>query len=282
MRVLIDGEAVDPARATLSVFDQTILRGAGCFEAVRAYGGVPFEVDRHLDRLFHSARSLEVPLPSPADLRAWIDDVAAYGGDCIVRVLATPGASDPALAAPRVVVFEEPIPPGPTSFRLLPLIAPWHSAGAAWALEGVKSLSYGPNVTAQREAKAKGFDDALLLSREGFVLEAPMAAVAWVKGDALFTPTTDLGILRSVTRAVVLEEAASVGLEAREVMATLDDVTDADEVMLLSTSRAVRPVTAVGERAFSRGEVTAKLAGAYEARVDATKVARRAFDAQTG
>lgn len=275
MRVLIDGEAVDPAAATLSVFDQTILRGAGCFEALRAYEGVAFETERHLERLEHSARSLEVPLPSRELLTAWIEDVAAHAGNGLVRVLATPGAIDPALAAPRVVVFEEPLPTVPERFRLLPLVAPWHGAGTAWALEGVKSLSYGPNVAAQREAKARGFDDALLLSREGHVLEAPMAAVAWVKGGALFTPTTALGILRSVTRAVVLEEARALGMEVREVAATIDDVKAADEVMILSTSRAVRPVVVVGDATFPNEEVTRRLLARYHERVARTLAARR-------
>lgn len=271
MRVLIDGEPVDPHRATLSVFDQTILRGAGCFEALRAYGGLAFEVERHLERLEHSARSLEVPLPPREHLRAWIADVAAHVGDGMVRVLATPGAADPALAAPRVIVFEEALPSVPDALRLLPLTAPWHAAGATWALEGVKSLSYGPNVAAQRAAKARGFDDALLLSREGFVLEAPMAAVAWVKGADLYTPSLELGILRSVTRAVVLEEASALGLGTHEVKATLDDLHTADEAMILSTSRGVRPLTAVGDHTFASDDVTRRLAARYDARIERTK-----------
>lgn len=275
MRVLIDGEAVDPKAATLSVFDQTILRGAGCFEALRAYDGVAFEIERHLDRLESSARSLEVPLPAREQLSAWIDDVAGHSGDGLVRVLATPGAPDPKLdAPPRVIVFTEPLPPAPDVFRLLPLVAPWHSAGASWTLEGVKSLSYGPNVAAQREAKKRGFDDALLLSREGFVLEAPMAAVAWVKDGALCLPTTALGVLRSVTRAVVVEEAKDLGIETREVKATLDELNGAFEVMLLSTSRAVRPVVAVGDLTFAPGDVTRRLSQSYDARAQRARADR--------
>lgn len=271
MLVLIDGEAVSPAEAKLSVFDATVLRGIGCFEAMRVYGGSPFEVERHLDRLEKSARVLRIELPARATLRGWIEDVARERDDGVVRVLATPGGSvDDVKTPPRVVVLSQPLPRVPDTFRLKPQVAPWHPAGADWALTGVKSLSYGPNVAAQREAVAAGFDDALLLSRDDIVLEAPTSAVAWVIGGVLELPTLELGVLESVTRAVILEEATRLGIAHREGRYALGHLLGADEVMILATSKEVRAVTAIGEQGFEPGPVTEQLHRAFRARVSAS------------
>jgi branched-subunit amino acid aminotransferase/4-amino-4-deoxychorismate lyase len=268
MLVLIDGEVVPPGEAKLSIFDATVLRGIGCFEAMRVYDSRPFETERHLDRLEKSARALRIELPSRAALTSWIEAVARDRDDGVVRILATPGGRvDDVETPPRVVVLSQPLPEVPDTFRLHPIVAPWHPAGADWALTGVKSLSYGPNVAAQREAVAAGFDDALLLSRDDVVLEAPTSAVAWVKAGVLELPSLDLGVLESVTRAVVLEEAVKLGIDHREGRFALNDLLEADEVMILATSKEVCSVTAIGERTFGAGPVTEKLRVAFRARV---------------
>ena len=91
MRVLIDGLPADPATASVSVFDWGVVRGDGCFEALRSYDGVAFAVDSHLDRLWNSASVLgmDATLPERDLLASWIADIAAQGGDCVVRVIAT-------------------------------------------------------------------------------------------------------------------------------------------------------------------------------------------------
>lgn len=267
VRVLIDGAEVASETAALSVFDKTLLRGAGCFEAIRAYGGRAFAADAHLERLERSACSLGLAVPPRARLLSWVARVAEAGGDVVVRVLLTAGSSDVAWAPPRTVVLWEPLPDVPDALRLWPVAAPWHPAGAEWELAGVKSLSYAPNMAAQRRAQAHGADDALLVGRGGEALEAPTASVAWVKGGVLETPALKLGILDSITRRVVLEEALRLELPVVEGTFPLSRVEEADEVMILATTKEVRPVVAVGERSFAPGAVTARLEEAYRERV---------------
>src|SRR5680860_1539490 len=200
MRVLIDGRAVGAGDAAISVFDHGLLRGDGCFEALRSYEGSPFALDPHLDRLEASAALLGMDLPSRGEMADWIRSVADDGGDCTVRVVATRGGSDPHVNAPsRVVVLWEPILDVPEHLSVLPLEAPWHSDGATSELTGAKTLSYAANIAAKRAARLSGFDDALLYGRSGRILEGPTFCVAWAVGGVLETPSLDLGILASIT-----------------------------------------------------------------------------------
>mgnify|MGYP000108744269 CR=1 FL=1 len=263
-RILVDGVATPPTDAKLSLFDTTVLRGAGCFEALRVYGDTAFEVDAHLERLAHSALALHLPLPDEDQLRAWIADVAAHGRRGIVRVLLTGGGQAPFGDVPsQCIVFHAPMPEVKAEYRLFPVMAPWHPAGANWELSGVKSISYGPNMAAQQRAKREGFDDALLVGRGDEVLEAPTSAVAWVRDGRLQTPALALGILASITRQRVLHAARDLELDVDEGRFVMDDLRAADEVMLLATSKEVRPVVQVGDVDYGVGPFTQQLLEAY-------------------
>ncbi len=265
--VLIDGEAVDPDAAAVSVFDIALQRGFGCFEALRAYEGKAFRQGAHLDRLQRSAAALGLPLPARTDLDAWVSDRAAVG-DAVIRVVVTGGTDSHASGeGSRVVVFAEPLPELAPEMTLLPVAAPWHPDGEASQLTGAKTLSYGPNFAARIAATHAGFDDALLVGRSGRVLEGPTYSVAWVAGGVVETPALDLGILASVTRAAVVEVAGRLGLEVREGHYELARVREAAEVMLLSTVKEVTPVVRVGETAIARGPVVARLREGFRALV---------------
>jgi branched-chain amino acid aminotransferase len=118
---------------------------------------------------------------------------------------------------------------------------------------------------AGRLAREQGYDEALLVTPHGRVLEAPTSSVFWVKGEAMFTPPLDEHILASITRAKVIEVTG-----AEERTCTLDEMIAADEVFLASTVRVVQPVSAVDEHEFSGDRtVTAQTARAVEARIQA-------------
>ena len=113
-------------------------------------------------------------------------------------------------------------------------------------LDGVKSLSYAANMLASRLARERGFDEALLVSPHGRVLEAPTSSMFWVKGGEALTPPLSEHILASITRRVVIDVSG-----ARERECTLEELLAADEVFLASTVREVQPVVAVDDRALS-------------------------------
>jgi branched-subunit amino acid aminotransferase/4-amino-4-deoxychorismate lyase len=272
MRVIIDGEAMDPRAATISVFDWAVLRGLGAFEVIRSVRGRLLHGDAHFDRLERSLSLLRMAPPERAAVAEWASAVAAENDDGLIRVIVTSGgrdaASDPVEAPARTVVLWEPLPTLPNRLSLLPVRSPWHPATDQHAVAGVKWLSYAPNMASTDMAVVAGFDDALLTTMDDIVLEMPTSSVAWVADGRIVTPSLDLGILLSITRDLMFRCAARIGLEVVEGRYPLSDVLGADEVLALSTGKLMMPVGRIGDVDIASGPVTAELTAAYAALID--------------
>jgi branched-chain amino acid aminotransferase len=224
----IDGSLIEPAQATIPVTDDGLLRGDGVFEVIRVYGGRPFGLDAHLDRLEASAGAIDLGV----DRAALESDAATALGaagprDAALRIVWTRGGH-------RVLLVEElPAYPGPAALASI-----GHETNPI--LEGVKSLSYAANMQATRMARSLGADEALFVRPDGTILEAPTAAIFWVSEGRLRTPALDGGILASITRRTIV-----AALEVEEGSYKLFDLQGADEAFLASTTREVQPVSAL-------------------------------------
>lgn len=123
--------------------------------------------------------------------------------------------------------------------------------GAPWLLGGVKLLSYAVHVAAKREASARGADDPVFTSSDGYVLEAPTSAVVWLRdGVVATTPTGATGILDSISARKILGGAEQHGWRAERRLVTPAELAEADAVWLVSSVRSVAPVTALDGRAL--------------------------------
>lgn len=270
MRVLIDGVPVEPSEATISVFDEGLQRGDGVFEVARSYGGRLFALEAHLDRLRRSAAQLRLETPPLEKIGEWIEAVAADGGDCFVRCVVTRGGRLADIEAPsRCIVAWEPLPDFGSHIRLYPISAPWHSGGEPWDLLGAKTISYAPNMSTHRHAREAGFDDALLVSSDGFVLEGPTFTVGWFVGEVFETPSLDLGVLASITRSEALKAAADIGIATDEGHFSIEKILESDEAVAMSTLKEILSITAIGDVSLPSGPLSAKLAAAFSARVQA-------------
>jgi 4-amino-4-deoxychorismate lyase len=193
----------------------------------------------------------------------------AAHGDGVVRVVLSRGGAVPGDEAPArcVVMFHElPIPK--PEVNLVPVPAPWHPAGEWYELAGAKTLSYAPNLAAQRTAQARGFDDALLVASDGTILECPTASIAWVVDGVIETPMLALHILDSITRRTMLILAEGRWKVAEDRFGE-SRLASATEVMIMSTVREITPVTAVGDLSFEPGPITATLGASFRSVVDA-------------
>lgn len=260
-RVWVNGALSD---GRIDVTDSSVLRGDGCFEVMRAYDGRVFAAADHLDRLEESAQKLEIALPAREELLSWIEAAAEGEPNGAIRVVVTRGSAMPGEDQhPVVVVFAHQWNRGPDAVALGPVRAPWHSAGEDWELSGAKVLSYAPNLSATRSARGDGFDDALLVTPGGVILEGPTFSLAWVCDGVIETPELSLGILDSITRRHVLGLALTEGIAIAEGTWNLNRLESADEVMALSTIRQVQAVSRVGTLEFEPGPVTQRLSGSY-------------------
>jgi branched-chain amino acid aminotransferase len=160
----------------------------------------------------------------------------------LLRIVVTRGG--------RRLLMTEPLTATPERIRLATV-----TYAPTRVLDGVKSLSYAANMLAGRLARERGFDEALLITPHGRVLEAPTSSIFWIKDGEVLTPPLEDHILASITRRIVIELTGAV-----ERPCPLDELLVADEAFLASTTREVQPVAAIDERSFANGEVTARLA----------------------
>ncbi|HUA48420.1 MAG TPA: aminotransferase class IV [Solirubrobacteraceae bacterium] len=246
----VDGVLMLASEATIPATDEGLLRGDGVFEVIRLYDGQPFAFEEHLSRLGRSAANMRLPLDVEA-VRAETWRLVAEAGSGseheLLRIVITRGG--------HRLLLTEPAPAMPDQVRLATV-----TYSPTRVLDGVKSLSYGANMLASRLAREKGFDEALLVTPHGRVLEAPTSTIFWVADRELLTPPLEDHILASITRAMVI---AATG--AAERPCSLDELLRADEAFLASTAREVQPVAAIDGRSFDvPGPVTRRTTEAIE------------------
>lgn len=279
------------AAGGVSVFDRGFLYGDGVFEVLRTYRGQAWRLEEHLGRLALAARRVGITVPIPnARWIAEVHEVLAArpaGSESVLRLALTRGVGapgvDPSLATiPTRLVLATPLPDLPPSLYRSGLRAAVLTVDRATpregvvSLAGVKSANYQLHVLALREARLGGYDDALLLSTDGALIESTSANVFVVSDGALKTPSLDCGPLPGITRAELLSIARELGVPAEETRLSAQDLWTADEVFLTSSVREVVPVVCVDEHEVgdrSPGPVTRRLHGAYRARTPFAGVA---------
>jgi len=256
---------VDPAEPVIRADDDALGRGRAVFETLRVYGGVPFRLSQHLERLVRSASVIGIRRPDVAELErlSMLALGAAGVADAALRLYWTAGppAGEPVGVALVASVPDWIEPARLRGQRLLSLLSPRRSA--PWLLAGTKSTSYAANMAAETEAKERGFDDALFVDAEGIVLEGPVTNIWWRVGRTLYTPDLDLGILAGETRAALIELAAGLRYDVVEGAFALDTaLRDAEEAFTSSSVREVMPVVGIDERTFEQGPAAGELQAA--------------------
>lgn len=264
LKVYISGQLYDKEDAKISVYDHGLLYGDGVFEGMRIYGGKVFRMQDHLDRLWHSAKAiwLEVPM-TPEALAKAVDETVAANGlvDGYVRLVVTRGAGtlglDPNRTShPQVIIIADKITLYPQEYyeNGLEIITVSTMRNHPAALSPrIKSLNYLNNILAKIEGLQAGCEEALMLNHKGEVAECTGDNVFLVKRGQLLTPPIDAGILEGITRAVVIELAAEVGIAVREIPLTRHDVYIADECFLTGSAAEVVPVVKVDSRRIGDG-----------------------------
>jgi branched-chain amino acid aminotransferase len=249
----VDGALVPLAEASIPVTDDGLLRGDGVFEVMRLYDGVPFAPRQHLERMARSSRNLRLEFDMGAvarDIRALL--AAAQPGDALLRLVVTRGGH-------RIALIE-PLPVLPQALTL-----GYVTFAPVRVLDGVKSLSYAGNMHATRLARERSFDDALLVTPHGRVLELPTASFFWITEGEVRTPPLSDHILDSITRAIAIEVA-----DATEADTTLADLDRADEAFVASSVWEVMAVRRIEEHDLpAGGPITKATSGKVRARIQA-------------
>src|SRR5438128_2918909 len=264
-KIYIDGKFYSEANARVSVLDHGLLYGDGIFEGIRFYNGRVFRLEEHLNRLWDSARSicLEIPMTMRDMTEAVLDTIRQNRlRDGYIRLLVTRGVGNLGLNPaqckyPSVIIIAATIVLYHESFYrkgLTIVTCATRRSNPAALNPAVKSLNYLNNVMARIEANLAGADEALMLNDAGNVAECTADNVFIIKHGQIFTPPITAGALRGITRAIVFEIAAELGITVTETDITRHDVFVADECFLTGTAAEIVPVVKADGRLIGNGK----------------------------
>lgn len=262
--VWLNGELVPKSQAKVSVFDHAFLYGDGVFEGIRAYNGRVFALDEHLDRLYESAKSiwLTIPMTKEEVKEAILKTLKANGlKDAYIRVVVSRGEGDLGLdprkcSKPNVVIITDKIELFPEEFyeRGIEMVTVSVRRNSPQALNpNIKSLNYLNNILAKIEAINAGKPEGLMLTIDGYVAEGTGENIFIVKKGVILTPPAHMGILKGITRQVVINLACESGIPVREEVLTLHDVYTADECFITGTAAEIMPVVKLDGRTIGDG-----------------------------
>ncbi|MFT3788233.1 MAG: branched-chain-amino-acid transaminase [Tepidisphaeraceae bacterium] len=281
LKIWIDGQLLPREQAKVSVYDHGLLYGDGVFEGIRVYAGKIFEADAHLRRLYDSAKAIRLEIPiSPAEMKAAIESTFRANNftDCYVRAVVTRGAGDLGIdprksVKPSVFVITDLISVYPKEMyeKGMSVITSSYVRNHPNATPPrIKSLNYLNNVLAKIEANDAGVPEAIMLNHLGNVAECTADNIFLVRDGSIRTPGVDQGILEGVTRRVIMELCAKLGISCVEAPIQRQDVYVADEIFVTGTGAEVMPVTKVDGRSIGAGvagPVTKRLLEAFHKHV---------------
>jgi branched-chain amino acid aminotransferase len=282
-KIWFEGELVDWDDAKVHVLTHSMHYGLGAFEGIRAYQRASgetaiFRLRDHVERLFDSCKLVTIaPRFSVEQIERACVDVVRQNGmeDAYIRPLVYVGDGAMGVYAPdnpirsTVIAWRWGSYLGPEAIErgIRVRISSWARHHISVSLAKGKIVGqYTNSVLAKRDAKAAGFDEAILLDVHGHVSEGSGENLFIVKKGRLFTPPLSASILAGITRDTVLQLAREEGIPVSEEMITRDQLYLADEAFFTGTAAEVTPIREVDFRKIGdgkRGAITARLQARY-------------------
>jgi branched-chain amino acid aminotransferase len=285
-KIWMDGELVDWEDARIHILTHTLHYGGGVFEGIRAYptdaGPAVFRLTDHITRLFNSARIFLIDIPfTPEEIVEATKMTIRVNGlpECYIRPIVYLGYGEMGLN------------PLPCKVNVSIAVWPWDTyLGAEGIANGVRTKisswqRHDPNAIppaakgtgmyinssmAKVEALKAGYDEAILMSPQGYVSECTGENIFVVKGGRILTPPLSAGALEGITQSSVMSIARDLGFEAAADNILRSDLYIADEAFLTGTAAEVVPITSVDDRVLGDGRpgpITRRIQEVYHAAV---------------
>ena len=278
-KIWMNGELVDWDDAKIHVASHGLNYGSGVFEGIRCYdtpqGPSVFRLREHLERLENSARLLYMDLPFTVDeLREAVHDVVAVNGNasCYLRPLAFYGYGELGVSSVGnpvdVIVLSFPwgayLGEDSQTKGITAKISSWERVGPNVIPHVAKATGiYLNSMLATMEARRGGYDEAIMLSHDGYVADGPGENIFVVKDGVIHTPPLSMSILPGITRDTIIQIAQDLGHHVEERLMIRTDLYLADEVFMVGTATEVAPLRAIDDQEIGVGPVTRELQQAY-------------------
>ena len=284
--ICINGKFVEKENAVVSVLDHGFIYGDGVFEGIAIVGKAVFKLDPHIDRLYRSAKYLEIdPHRCPEEIREMALETARCNGvvDGYLRIVLTRGAGPVGIRnmdqlgpstvvmiaqhedrAKRADIYQSGQSAIMSSVRRVPSEAIDAKA---------KTCNYVNNILAYLEARSAGAKSAILLDTKGFVAECYAANIFAVSNNRVVTPRLG-AILNGITRQTVLRLCGELGIDHAETDLTPHDLYCADEVFESGSLAELKPINRIADRIIGSGKpgpITRRLHGALRELMESGK-----------
>ena len=270
--IYLNKSMVEATKARVAPVSSAMLYGRGVFTTLAIYNSEPFLWSKHWQRLATHATKLDIDHTGCTEknvgeaLQKLIAVNQVNEGRARVILLARHGRDIWKTKAPGtkktdlLIMTGDPqkIPQTGLSLAVSP-----YRANTVSPLTGIKSLNYLDHVLAWEEAQSRDFDEAVVLNERGEIVSATTANLFWAKNGTLHTPTLSSGALAGITRECVIDIADRHFIPLLEGIYEMNDLTDADEIFLTSSSLGVAPVTTFDFRRYIEGGLTKTIAQGF-------------------
>ncbi|HVP92833.1 MAG TPA: branched-chain-amino-acid transaminase [Acidobacteriota bacterium] len=262
--VYIDGNYYPKSQAKISVYDHGLLYGDGIFEGIQAYNGTVFKLKEHIDRLFRSAHTIMLQIPTTKEemINIVLETLRKNNlKESYIRLVVTRGVGDLGLnprkcAKPSVIVITDAIVllKSEAKEKGVTAMLSWVKRDPVDATtHEIKSLNYLNSILAKIEANINGVDEAICLDKNGFICEGVAENIFIVKNGSIFTPPSYTGALPGITAEEVMKLARKLGYEVKERNITPYELFNANEVFFTGTAAEVVPVREINKRQIGKG-----------------------------
>ncbi|WP_456374538.1 D-amino acid aminotransferase [Thiolapillus sp.] len=256
----LNGEYIAEDQARVSVMDRGFLFGDGVYEVIPAYAGLPFRLEEHLQRLNQSLAAIH--MASPLDNAQW--------SEILHRLLQQRGSEDQQIYlqitrgayGKRLHAIPEEVQPtimamaSPINRRDPQLVKQGMSVitleDIRWQRCDIKAITLLANILAQNQAREEGAHEAILV-RDGLANEGTASNLFMVRDGLIITPPKSTHLLPGITRDLVLELAADAGLPYAEASISVEELENADELWITSSTKEVMPVTCLNGKPVANG-----------------------------
>lgn len=256
MIIAVNGTLCDASKAVISAYDHGFLYGLGLFETFRTYGGDPFLLDLHLERLAEGCREMDVSFqPDSNGVNALVRDLLQANGlkDGYFRLSVSAGEEALGFPTrpytrPNVILYVKELPAVSSHLRMYgkPLQLLRLRRNTPEGLIRFKSFHYMNNILGKKELSGYPWAagaEGLFLDGAGNVAEGLVSNVFFIRGGVWFTPVLETGILSGITRAWVMDTARKNRWKLNEGLYRWEDMLAADEVFLTNSIQEIVPVT---------------------------------------
>jgi branched-chain amino acid aminotransferase len=278
-KIWMNGELVDWADARIHVGAHGLHYGTGVFEGIRCYGTERgpsiFRLVDHLKRMENSAKLIYMELPySVEELRAACLEAVSVNGlrEAYLRPIAFYGygelgvhsGTNPVDVAIMAFPWGAYLGEESQTKGIRAMVSSWRRVGPNTIPHAAKATGvYLNSMLATHEASRAGYDEAILLTEDGYIADGPGETIFMVKDGTLHTPDLSASILPGITRDTIIQIAQDLGYSVVQKPLIRTDLYTADEVFMSGTAAEITPLRSIDDHEIGVGPVTIALQDAY-------------------